>query len=321
MRQWQDPVEDAAPRWWEMRREQGAQPRAAAPQEAPPGGRAPIQTYDGAYPPPPEHYEQPPAAPLAPAGSAARYTDSPAALSVAMPRARVRRGRSLGALLSLGSALLSLALYSALFGWRFALGLVLLLLLHEMGHYVVIRAKRLPASLPIMIPFLGAFVQMWRMPANVRDEAEIALAGPLAGALSGVVCLVLAWRLPAWPAHLFLLLAYIGFAFNLLNLIPVLPLDGGRIVGAITRWLWPVGFVLVVAGFLWTRSPLLLLLGGLWIAQMLTRFRLDDAARAYFRVGLGVRLYIGALYFGLAAGLAMGMLLAQRLMWPVVLLH
>ena len=89
------------------------------------------------------------------------------------------------------TALASLAAYTALFGWQFGLGILVLLLVHEMGHFVIIRAKGLPASLPIFIPLFGAYVAMRRLPDTVRDQAEIAIAGPLAGALGGVVCLAI----------------------------------------------------------------------------------------------------------------------------------
>jgi Zn-dependent protease len=227
-------------------------------------------------------------------------------------------------LLSLGSAFVSVFLYAAYASWQFNLGLdaawefgiglVLLLLIHEMGHFVVIRAKGLPAALPVFIPFLGAYVSMRRMPQNVRDEAEIALAGPLAGALAGAACFLLYPQVGGAEGHLLLFLAYFSFFINLLNLIPVSPLDGGHIVGAISRWLWPIGLLLLIAAFFYTWNLLLLLLAWLWVSQTIARFR-TARRQPYYNIRFPTRLYIAALYFGLAAGLAGALYVTQSLLF------
>jgi Zn-dependent protease len=213
--------------------------------------------------------------------------------------------------LPLMSALASLGLYAALFGWQFGLGIVVLLFVHEMGHALVIRAKGIPASLPVFIPLLGAAVIMRRMPHNAKDEAEIAIAGPLAGALAGAVCFALYNQT---GFHLWLALAYFSFFINLLNLIPVSPLDGGRIAGAISKWIWPVGLVLLTAGFLFTYSIILLLVGWIGLLQTIERFRRASALDAYYRMPASSRIWITVLYFGLAAMLALGMLDTQHLL-------
>lgn len=207
------------------------------------------------------------------------------------------------------SAIVSLGAYALLFGWQFGLGILALLFVHEMGHFVVIRAKGLPASLPIFIPLVGAYVAMRKMPANVRDEAEIAIAGPLVGALGGVACFV-AYQLTG--SGLWLGMAYFSFLINLLNLIPVSPLDGGRIVGAISRWFLPVGLVLVLVAFFYTHNILLLIL--LWLGGTQTLSRFGAAARRapYYAIPFLARAYVTLLYFGLAGGLALGMVAAQQ---------
>jgi Zn-dependent protease len=209
------------------------------------------------------------------------------------------------------TALLSLVTYAALFGWEFGLGILTLLFIHEMGHFFVIRAKGLPASLPIFIPLLGAYVAMRRMPANVRDEAEIAIAGPLAGALAGVICIAVSQQT---DSRLWLAMAYFSFFINLVNLVPVSPLDGGRIVGAISRWVMLVGLVLVTVAFLYTHNILLLVL--IWLGGMETwnRFSGVAAGTDYYRIPLLSRAYVTLLYFGLAAGLALGMFAAEHLL-------
>jgi Zn-dependent protease len=312
------------------------------PWSAPPSGPPP---YRGVYPPPPEYYlpqrqrntdTVPPPPPehahgasygasypeLAPDGDVhwaqAQTAVQPMGAQQPPPAAAAVGRRAAGgpgsALFPLGSALLSFALYAWYGGWQFGLGLVLLLLVHEMGHFVLIRAKGLPASLPIFIPFLGAYVAMRRMPQSVRDEAEIALAGPLAGALAGAACFLAYYEVGEPEGHTLLFLAYFSFLINLLNLIPVWPLDGGRVVGAISRWLWPIGLVLLAVAFYVTQNYLLLLLGWLWFSQTIARFRLSRK-QPYYALRLPARLYIAALYFGLAVGLALAVYLTQGLLF------
>lgn len=216
-------------------------------------------------------------------------------------------------LLPVGSALVSLVLYSLYGGWEFGLGLILLLFVHEMGHFVVIRAKGLPASLPIFIPFLGAFVAMRRMPKTVRDEAEIAIAGPLAGALAGGVCFALYLGVGGREGHILLYLAYFSFLINLLNLAPISPLDGGRIAGAISRWFFPLGLVLLAVAFVYTWNLLLLLLGWLWLMQAIARFRAPRQL-PYYAIGLGSRIYISLLYLALAGVLTLAFYVTQNLL-------
>lgn len=206
------------------------------------------------------------------------------------------------------SAIASLAAYAVLFGWQFGLGIIILLFVHEMGHFVVIRAKGLPASWPVFIPLLGAYVAMRRMPVNARDEAEIAIAGPFAGAMASAVCF---WLYTVTGIGILLPLAYFSFFINLLNLIPVSPLDGGRIVGAISRWIWPIGLVLLVIAFFYTQSILLLVLLWLGLLETVNRFRAVSAGNPYYKIPLVARAYITVFYFGLAAALAIGMFAAE----------
>ncbi len=209
------------------------------------------------------------------------------------------------------SAIASLAAYAWLFGWQFGLGILVLLFAHEMGHYVIIRAKGLPASWPVFIPLLGAYVAMRRMPVNVRDEAEIAIAGPFAGAMASALCF---WLYQLTGLTVLLPLAYFSFLINLLNLIPVSPLDGGRIVGAISRWIWPIGLILLGIAFLYTHSILLIILLWLGFLETISRFRMAAVAGSYYRIPLLSRAYITIFYFGLAAALAIGMFATEGIM-------
>jgi Zn-dependent protease len=209
------------------------------------------------------------------------------------------------------SAIASLVAYALLFGWQFGLGILVLLFVHEMGHYIVIRAKGIPASWPVFIPLLGAYVAMRRMPANVRDEAEIAIAGPFAGAMASALCF---WLYQVTGVDILLPLAYFSFLINLLNLVPVSPLDGGRVVGAISRWIWPIGLVAMGVAFLYTHSILLLVLLWLGLMETISRFRSMSSGDPYYRVPLLSRAYVTIFYFGLAAALAIGMFATEGLM-------
>jgi Zn-dependent protease len=210
--------------------------------------------------------------------------------------------------LPLLSALASLGVYAALFGWQFGIGILALLLAHEMGHVIAIRAKGLPASLPIFVPLLGAAIFMHRMPQSAKDEAEIAVAGPLAGAAASVACYAV-YTLTSW--HLWLALAYFSFFINLLNLLPVSPLDGGRIASAISRWLWPIGLALVIVLFVYTWDILYVVIAWLGLMRTIQVFRRSDASALYYRVPLRTRISFTVLYVVLAGLLAGGMLQSQ----------
>ncbi len=209
------------------------------------------------------------------------------------------------------SLLISLAFYAAAFGWQFGVGIVFLLLLHEMGHVLVLKAKGVPASAPIFIPFFGAFVAMKGMPHNAKDEAEIAIAGPLLGTVAALLCFLpyyLGNRIGLWPA-----LAYFGFFINLFNLIPVTPLDGGRIVGAISRWAWAIGLVVLVGLLFFYFNLFLLMIVLLSAFTLYNQFRHGGQLQGYYQVPLGTKIFIAIAYFGLAAFLAVMMFHAQSL--------
>jgi Zn-dependent protease len=214
------------------------------------------------------------------------------------------------------SVLVSFGSYWLFWGWQFGLGIIAMLFVHEMGHFVVIRAKGLPANLPIFIPLLGAFVSMRQMPKNVRDEAEIGIAGPLAGTVGGVVFLLIYAQT---HLEIMLPLAYFSFYLNLLNLIPVSPLDGGRVTSAISKWIWPFGLAGMAIGAWYTHSILLIALCVVGVFQMIERFRVSENT-PYYAISTGARVYITFMYFVLAAALAFASFVLQPLIlqagWP-----
>lgn len=221
------------------------------------------------------------------------------------------------------TALLSVIVYAALFGWEFGVGLVILLFVHEMGHAVVMKLKGIPIGGMVFIPMLGAAVFMNRMPKNARSEAEVGIAGPIAGALASLVCLLVALSSPAAPG-VWAALAYFGFLMNLFNLVPMVPFDGGRITAAIDRRMWIVGLVMLVAVYVWewingagASSIFLLLVIVMAVSQLWSRSRSATStpeAQAYYAVPLNERIIIALAYFGLAAALAVGMSLSHGLM-------
>ena len=212
--------------------------------------------------------------------------------------------------LSGGSLILSIASWALLFGWVFAVGFVALIFVHEMGHVIALRARGINASVPIFIPFLGAFVAMKEMPPNAKVEAEVALAGPLLGTAGAAVCLLLGMQTQSrfWYA-----LASTGFFINLFNMLPVLPLDGGRVVAALSPKFWALGIAaLVASAFLFPGAGLLFV--GLLVVMSLPRivqaFKPGALDAPYYHVPAKDRWLIGLEYFGLAIFLTIMWVLA-----------
>ena len=198
------------------------------------------------------------------------------------------------------SMLVSIAAYSLFFGWSFAVGIVLLILVHEMGHVVELRRQGVPASAPLFIPFLGAFVNMRGSPRTAYQEALSGLAGPLIGTAASVV---VAFWANATGSKFLMALAFFGFFVNLFNLLPVLPLDGGRAAAALHPALWLLGLVgLVVFEVLYPSPvvPIVLILGGIELWRR-WRNRNSPASRAYHSLLPQQRLVIGAFYLTLVA--------------------
>jgi Zn-dependent protease len=207
-----------------------------------------------------------------------------------------------------GTALVSVVVYSLFFGWTFAIGFVVLLFVHEMGHVIQLRREGVKASAPMFIPLLGAVVMMKSMPDDALAEARVGLAGPILGTAGSAICLGIA---EATGSDLLRALAYVGFLLNLINLVPLTPFDGGRAMAAMAPAMWFVGLGAMVALLLITGNTFLLIfivLGGLdvWRRWKLRSTRSLEQA-AYYRVSRRNRLLVGAVYIGLIAILVAGM--------------
>ena len=205
-----------------------------------------------------------------------------------------------------GTMLVSIAAYAWIWGWKFAVGFVLLIFVHELGHVLELRRQGVPASAPLFIPFLGAVVGMKQMPEDAWKESRVALAGPILGSIGAAVV----WALgAALNSNLLVALAFTGFFINLFNLLPIVPLDGGRAVAAVHPALWGLGLAGLLALAFWHPNPILiliLLVGGLELWRR-WRERSTPAAASYYAVKPWQRLTAGTVYIGLAALLAVAM--------------
>ncbi|HYO11136.1 MAG TPA: site-2 protease family protein [Tepidisphaeraceae bacterium] len=216
---------------------------------------------------------------------------------------------------TVGSMLLSIVVYAWLFshpgdanfGAKFAVGFVLLILVHELGHSFAMRYYGLSASPPIFIPFLGAVINLRQMPRNALEEAVVGIAGPVTGTLAAAATYALYLRT---GSILFLRLAEFGFFLNLLNLLPVPPLDGGRVTAAVSPKIWMLGIVGAVAWLVWDFvryqqfNPILVLLLLFAWPRIRQTLLMRAAGGAYYRIGRPAKIVMGAAYLLLGLSLA-----------------
>jgi Zn-dependent protease len=208
-------------------------------------------------------------------------------------------------LLTGGTMLLSVFAYALIYGIWYAVGFVLLIFVHEMGHFLAARQRGLDVGWPTFIPFVGAWIELKDQPHDVETEAWIGLAGPLLGSVGALACYY-AWKVTDAP--LMLALAYAGFFINLFNLIPVSPFDGGRITAIISPRVWLAGVPILIGLFLWHPSPILILMAILAAPQVWRAFHFDPNApenQAYYSVAPAKRLEYATYYIVLAAFLAL----------------
>lgn len=203
-------------------------------------------------------------------------------------------------LLTAGSMVLSMWAYALLYKWPFAVGMVLLIFIHECGHALAARLRGIPSSLMLFIPFMGAFVAI-RGGKNLEEDAFIGIMGPVIGTLASLACVPLYF---ATGSLFWLALASWGFFVNLFNLIPTAPLDGGWITPLFSPKALAVGFVLtILVGFL---NPFIWILGLLSLPRIIGGWKADPKTQPYYQATAADRWKYGLAYFGLAAFLGLG---------------
>jgi Zn-dependent protease len=207
-----------------------------------------------------------------------------------------------------GTMLVSLAAYSLIWGWKFALGFVLLLFVHEMGHVIQLRREGIAASAPMFIPFMGAVVMAKSLGDDATAEARVGLAGPVLGTLGALALVPVA---AATGDDFWYALAFTGLFLNLFNLLPVVPLDGGRAMAALSPWMWFVGlFGMALVAFVYP-NPIIFLILLFAIVETHRRWKArkegGEEVAAYYRVKPAHRVAVLAVYLGLIIVCGVGM--------------
>jgi Zn-dependent protease len=210
-----------------------------------------------------------------------------------------------------GTMLLSIVAYCLAFhwSWQMATGIVVLIFVHEMGHIIAAKWLGVPVTAPLFIPFIGASITMKQNPRDAWTEALMAYGGPLAGCIGSWICWALALQMQEpWM----MLVAAISFVINLFNMIPVPPLDGGRICAAVSPWFWIIGLILLGASIFYFHAwnaiiiIILVLLAGIPRLKQTLFGRQTDEMRAYYTTHISNRLSMALMYLGLIAALLLG---------------
>jgi Zn-dependent protease len=200
--------------------------------------------------------------------------------------------------------LISIGVYAVFWGLPFAVGIVVLLLVHECGHALQMKREGIKVEGMAFIPFLGAAVWSKELGRDALAEARVGLAGPVVGSLAAAVALPL---YAATDDEFWRALAYFGFFINLFNLIPVTPFDGGRAFAAMAPWMWFVGLAMMAALLLVRPNPFVLLFLVLGAMDVSRRWKTRHEERDYYRVKGAHRLAVGVVYVALAIALVAGM--------------
>ena len=192
------------------------------------------------------------------------------------------------------SMALSIAAYAMKAPLPLVLGFTIIILIHEIGHAVAIRAKGLRAGMMVFIPFIGGAVTLKDQPRSAYDDAQIGLAGPIAGTFASLVVL----QIYKWTdSPMYLAIAAAGFAVNLLNLLPIGMLDGGRISAAVTKWMWVFGGGALIYKVVKQPNPLMLVILVLIAFQVYASIRREKDDRSFYDVTMSQRTAIAVTYF------------------------
>lgn len=206
-------------------------------------------------------------------------------------------------LIPAASIILSIFTYAAFYGWYYAFGLVGLIFLHEMGHYIAARQKNLRVGLPTFIPFIGAWIELKEQPMDAEVEAYVAYAGPFIGTIASFAAYFYGRHN---GSELALVLAQSGFLINLFNLIPLSPLDGGRITALISPRIWFLGVPILLGLWLYKQSPMLILIAIFAIPQLIKAWQYPaENHESYYNIKNSTRIEYGILYIGLVVLLSL----------------
>ncbi len=200
------------------------------------------------------------------------------------------------------SMLVSIAAYAWIWGLPFAVGFVVLIFVHELGHVIELRRQGVPASAPLFIPFLGAVIGMKQLPDDAWKEARVALAGPILGSVGAAVFWVVA---EANGSELLMALAFVGFFLNLFNLIPIVPLDGGRAVSALHPAIWLLGLLMMVGLLVVSPNPILIIIVLIGALELWRRWRERAEKAEYYKLPIWQRVTVAVVYIGLIGILAL----------------
>src|ERR1700716_1746835 len=204
------------------------------------------------------------------------------------------------------SLVVSFGGYALFYGPWFAVALLTMIFVHEMGHVVEIRRQGMQATAPIFIPFLGAAIFQRSHPTDALKQAQIGIAGPIAGTIGATAAFAL---YGATHSPILLLAALIGFYINLFNLIPIWQLDGAWILAPVSKWFQAAGYVIIGVGGLFFHqllSPLIIIIAVLGIPSLIQRFR--EANNPYYtsvpsgaRWAMGTAWLVLVIYLGVAS--------------------
>lgn len=171
--------------------------------------------------------------------------------------------------LTAGTMLLSVVTYSFVFGWPYATGFVGLIFIHEMGHFIAAKKRGLNVGAPTFIPFVGAWIQLKEQPKSAEVEAYVAMAGPMLGTMAAFVLYLF-----AQDHHpLLMALAHAGFILNLFNLIPLSPLDGGRVISIVSPKIGILGLIILGMTFMWHPNPIVIVIAIMAVPQVISVWR------------------------------------------------
>jgi Zn-dependent protease len=214
------------------------------------------------------------------------------------------------------SLVVSFGGYAIFYGPWFAVALLAMIFIHEMGHVVEIRRQGMKATAPIFIPFMGAAIFQRSHPTDALKQAEIGIAGPIAGTIGATAAFAM---YGSTHEPILLLAALIGFYINLFNLIPVWQLDGAWILAPVSKWFQVAGYALIAVGGLFLHflfSPLVLIIAVLGIPSLIQRFRQANDPY-YTSVPARARWAMGGAWLALVVYLAVASLQASTLLGTV----